>query len=199
MYRATTIIFSSNGCTSKRDKDRAYSSACEPIIDYFREVLAESGFTQSHVNNVIETQMAGHWFGKSQWSLPSSDNYKRLQRLFNGRLSRSYESLIEQRNELLKLKNFGHARPFDVADSEFNTDVWVCNPVQYYDGKHPCEKPQKLIQHIIKASSRQGDLVVDPFVGGGSAPFACKVLGRNFIGSELDDTHYASAIARVDA
>ena len=191
------VIFAVNGDTSQRDKNKAYSDACEPIIDYFRKALSESSLSQSDVNSAIGTQMAGHWFGKSQWRLPSSDIYNRLKPLFNGRLNRSYESLITQRNELLKLKDTEHARPFDVSDSAFYTDVWICSPVQYYDGKHPCEKPQALIQHIIKTSSRGGDLIVDPFVGGGSAPYACKVLGRDFIGSELDDTHYAEAVARL--
>lgn len=41
-------------------------------------------------------------------------------------------------------------------------------PVQWYQGKHPCEKPLDLIRHIIEASSRPGDVVLDTFVGSGS-------------------------------
>jgi site-specific DNA-methyltransferase (adenine-specific)/adenine-specific DNA-methyltransferase len=48
------------------------------------------------------------------------------------------------------------------------------------------QKPEKLIERIIKASSNEGDLVLDPFVGVGTTPAVCQKLKRNFIGFELN-------------
>ena len=46
------------------------------------------------------------------------------------------------------------------------------------------QKPEKLMERLIKASSREGDLVLDPFAGVGTCPVVCKKLGRRFIGVE---------------
>jgi len=43
----------------------------------------------------------------------------------------------------------------------FYTDVWTHKPVQSYPGKHLCEKPADMLEQIINASSRPGDVVAD--------------------------------------
>ncbi len=48
------------------------------------------------------------------------------------------------------------------------------------------QKPIKLIERIVKASSNEGDLVLDPFAGVGTTFVACKELKRNFIGFEIN-------------
>ena len=48
------------------------------------------------------------------------------------------------------------------------------------------QKPLKLMERIIKASSNEGDLVFDPFAGVGTALVACQKLKRNFIGFEIN-------------
>lgn len=53
-------------------------------------------------------------------------------------------------------------------------------------GLHTIQKPEKLMERIIKASSNEGDLVLDPFAGTGTALVVSKRLRRNFIGFEID-------------
>ena len=48
------------------------------------------------------------------------------------------------------------------------------------------QKPIKLLERIIKASSNIGDLVLDPFAGTGTGLYVCQKLKRNFIGIEID-------------
>lgn len=48
------------------------------------------------------------------------------------------------------------------------------------------QKPVKLIERMVKASSREGDLVLDPFTGVGTTFAVCKRLKRNFIGFEIN-------------
>jgi site-specific DNA-methyltransferase (adenine-specific)/adenine-specific DNA-methyltransferase len=48
------------------------------------------------------------------------------------------------------------------------------------------QKPEKLIERLVKASSNEGDLVLDPFAGVGTCPVVCKRLGRRFIAIEHD-------------
>jgi len=51
---------------------------------------------------------------------------------------------------------------------------------------HPTPKPPSLVAHFIKLHTQPGDLVLDPFNGGGSTAVACKRLGRRYIGVELE-------------
>ena len=182
------VIFAVAVDNEKKETNKSYSNACEPLIRYFREALNKSDFNQTDINRHLKKQMSGHWFGRSQWQLPSGNDYKKLQKLLP-QLTRSYESLVKERDLLLSKKHHAYSRIFNVDKSTFNTDVWICNPVQYYEGKHTCEKPSELMEHIINASSRPGDLVLDPFVGSGSTAIAAKKLGRDFIGCELDKNY----------
>ena len=191
------ILFAIGDHPERKAQDRAYANACAPLIDYFRQALAVAELTQSEVDKQLDKKMAGHWFGRSQWRLPPPADYQRLQACLKGHLSRNYESLLAQREQLLEAANSPTRRPFELNDRNFNTDVWHCPPVQYYPGKHPCEKPQAIMQHIIATSSRPGDRVLDPFTGGGSTALASRILERNFIGSELNPDYVNAARARI--
>ncbi len=50
---------------------------------------------------------------------------------------------------------------------------------------HPTQKPTKLIEHLIKICSNEGNIILDPFMGSGTTGIACKHLGRDFIGYEI--------------
>jgi len=79
------------------------------------------------------------------------------------------------------------------------TDVWVFPTVAHYKGKHPCEKPLAMMEHIVTASSREGATVLDPFAGLGTTGVACVRRGREFIGIELDPGYCERARARIEA
>jgi site-specific DNA-methyltransferase (adenine-specific) len=59
---------------------------------------------------------------------------------------------------------------------------------------YPTQKPEALLERIIRASSNEGDLVLDPFCGCGTAVVAAEKLGRRWIG--IDITHLAIALMR---
>lgn len=93
--------------------------------------------------------------------------------------------------------------PYEKLSITFNqqmgyTDVW--NDIDFYEEKryHPTQKPQKLLERIILASSNENDLVLDPFMGGGSTAVACKTLKRNFIGIEIDKNYYNKVKGRLE-
>ncbi len=55
--------------------------------------------------------------------------------------------------------------------------------------QHPTSKPLELIERIINASSNEGDLVLDCFMGSGTTAIACKETGRNFIGCDKNKSY----------
>lgn len=64
-------------------------------------------------------------------------------------------------------------------------------------GKHPNQKPIKLMEELIKILTNKGDTVFDPFMGSGSTGVACKNLNRKFIGIELDKEYFKIAQKRI--
>lgn len=54
---------------------------------------------------------------------------------------------------------------------------------------HPTQKPEKLLAKIILASSNEGDMILDPFLGSGTTSVVCKKLQRNYVGIEIDENY----------
>lgn len=59
------------------------------------------------------------------------------------------------------------------------------------------QKPDTLMQALIRDYTIAGDLVCDPHAGSGSTAIACESLGRRFVGAEIDPETHAKAIARI--
>jgi modification methylase len=64
---------------------------------------------------------------------------------------------------------------------------------------HPTQKPEALLHRVLMASTRPGDVVLDPFFGTGTTGAVARRLGRKFIGVERDPAYVAAARARIDA
>ena len=64
---------------------------------------------------------------------------------------------------------------------------------------HPTIKPLPIIRNLVENSSREGCLVLDPFMGSGTTAVACRELNRNFIGFEINPDYYAASLKRLAA
>ncbi len=62
---------------------------------------------------------------------------------------------------------------------------------------HPTVKPLKLMSYLITLGSREGDIVLDPFMGSGTTPLASKNLNRKYIGIEREEEYFKICCARV--
>ncbi len=65
-------------------------------------------------------------------------------------------------------------------------------------GIHPAEKPLELIKKFIQVGSKEGDTILDCFMGSGTTGAACKELNRNFIGIEIDDNYFSLCQERIN-
>ena len=64
-------------------------------------------------------------------------------------------------------------------------------------GKHPTQKPEELLRRIILASTNEGDVVLDPFMGSGTTGVVATRYGRVFIGIEKDEKFYEISKLRL--
>jgi modification methylase len=67
------------------------------------------------------------------------------------------------------------------------------------DKVHPTQKPEALLFRILNATTKPGDVVLDPFFGTGTTGAVAKKLGRHFIGIDREDTYIAAALKRIAA
>lgn len=71
----------------------------------------------------------------------------------------------------------------------------VCRGAERSD--HPTQKPLDLMLDLVRDFSDPGEIILDPFAGSGTTGVACKMLGRRFVGWELDPTYHAIATRRI--
>ncbi|MFQ5850968.1 MAG: DNA-methyltransferase, partial [Candidatus Binatia bacterium] len=84
----------------------------------------------------------------------------------------------------------------------FPSNLWTDLTVPFWsmpeNTDHPTQKPEKLLAKVVLASSREGDVVLDPFLGSGTTSVVAKKLDRHYIGIEIDETYCCLAEKRLD-
>jgi len=151
---------------------------------YFKRLQEYIGQGLKQINAKMGHRKAEHAFywKTTQWDMPTPETYKQLIDTFgidkwDG--FREYEDLRREYEDLRYVHNL---------DTNHN-NVWRSQ--ERNNGKqHPTQKPLDLMERIIKTSSREGDLVLDPFIGSGTTAIACINTNRNYIGFEIDKDYF---------
>ena len=111
--------------------------------------------------------------------------------------ARSRKSRVTFNYEALKLSN---------DDTQMRSD-WlfpICTGAERLkdeadDKLHPTQKPEALLYRVLTATTKPGDVVLDPFFGTGTTGAVAKKLGRHFIGIEREASYIAGALKRLAA
>jgi len=77
--------------------------------------------------------------------------------------------------------------------------VWAINTPKAIEkkfGKHPTQKPEALLERIILASTKKGDLILDPFTGSSTTGIVAYKFGRKFIGIDNEKKYLDLSIKR---
>ena len=113
----------------------------------------------------------------------------------------STETIIWARKQLTLKKKGKHYFNYEAMKEENGgkqmKDVWEFEEPEIIEiatapksekkfGKHPTQKPIKLLERLITAASKEGDLILDPFSGSGTTGLVAKQLKRKYIGIEID-------------
>ena len=117
------------------------------------------------------------------------------------------EAVKQKRRVIAPYKENGKPKDWEDTDEgkfrlTFPSNFWDDISVPFWsmpeNTDHPTQKPEKLIAKLILASSRPGDLVLDPFMGSGTTAVVAKKLGRHFTGSEINPEYCMWAMKRLD-
>lgn len=94
---------------------------------------------------------------------------------------------------------------YDVSKKCSNVIEGINQDIPQYNGNkpgqhddHPTQKPVTLMKHLLNIHSLKGHTVIDPFMGSGTTGMACKELGRNFIGIEINEKYFRTAERRIN-
>ena len=111
----------------------------------------------------------------------------------------STELIIWARKHEKKTHKFNYETMKQLNGGTQMTDVWripaVCS-WEKLQGKHPTQKPLRLLYRIILASTNEGDTILDPFSGSGTTGIAANLLGRKYVGIEQDKSFVELSLNR---
>lgn len=115
----------------------------------------------------------------------------------NKHFGSKYHQTIRQFNGTTK---DGHGKGKKrIAEFGQRHNVWLMHPEQSNLKRfHPAQYPEKLPHDHIISWSNEGDIVFDPFMGSGTTGKMAKILGRKFIGVELDQEYFKIAEKRME-
>ena len=95
----------------------------------------------------------------------------------------------------------GHNKPFyenHIEGKKVKHDCYVKDHPEKENTGHPAQKPLEIIEDIVLWCSKEGDTILDPYLGSGSVAIACKKNKRDFIGIEIEEEYCKIAEARIN-
>lgn len=114
--------------------------------------------------------------------------------MHNGCINRATELLLIFEGDA----NAGRSLEYYNFDRGTLSDIWRIPRERSVMKGHGAVFPQKLAELAIESFSKDGDIILDPFMGSGTTGVVAKQLGREFIGIELDTEYFKFAKSRIE-
>ncbi len=177
---------------------------CDPTASHYLKILMDAIFGYKNFRNEIVWRYRGggiskknfgkkhdiiFWYSKGkQWSFDVSNCMQEYSEETKKRMRHFNQAIRNTKGYEYTLKEEGKY-PDDVWD-----DINIINPASKERLGYPTQKPEKLLERIIQASSNEGDIVLDPFCGCGTAVAVAEKLNRKWIG--IDITHLSIMLVK---
>ena len=185
------IDYQSNRIKDKTKRKGKILNDKEPFISFItqlKRIIKDTGsimiFTRWDVQQITIDELKNNNFSVKNvliWD-KMIHGMGDLKRSFGNR----YESIIFCAEKDFR---FPEKRPQDIIQER---------KVMPKDLQHPNEKPIKLLETLIKYTTKEEDTILDLFMGSGTTGIAAKNTNRNFIGFELDEKYYNLALSRIN-
>ena len=143
--------------------------------------------TKAHEYVFLLTKSAKYYYDNDAIREPSKEST----------LKRLNQNIGEQSGSYTPSKGNGNMKAVGDLDKGRNKrSVWTIN-TQPYKEAHFATFPKKLPELCIKAGSKEGDIILDPFFGSGTTGYMAQKLGRRWIGIELNEEYIKIAKKRL--
>ena len=169
---------------------------------------------QEQSAGTYRTQNGGTWkqYHKTNWddSPPALEYYKELFRVSKNQVIWGGNFFLDNLKNTKCMLIWDKVQRDNRADCEIAwtsfdkpSKIFRMSRADAYINKcdekiHPTQKPTELYKWVLNYLGRAGDLILDTHVGSGSSLKACKELGYNYYGSEIDKTYYEAANKRIN-
>src|SRR4030043_506503 len=179
---------------------------CDPTMSHYIKLILDQIFGPRNFRNEIIWHYRKWPTGTRQFQRNHDiiffySKSETMQRTFNQLYMERALSTLKRFGDLKIISGYdedGRRIPSRMAEEESvgvrQDDVWDIGRVPPIKQLFPTEKPLALLERIIKASSKENDVVLDPFCGCGTALVAAHKLNRRWLG--IDITHLAIAVMR---
>lgn len=206
--------------SDKWESVKAYIDWCKQWIDECMRVLAENGtmyfMTATQHMSYLDTYVAEKYnvLCRIVWTYDSSGVQSKkmygslyepvlmINKSDKAKYTFNYEDILVEAKTGAKRKLIDYRKnpPQPYSTEKVPGNVWDFSRVRFkmeeYEN-HPTQKPEALLERIIKASSNVGDIVLDPFSGSFTTSAVANRLGRNAIGIELNPDFFEIGIRRT--
>lgn len=149
--------------------------------------MSDSGFTRSHESILWLRKSDDYKFRMDRVRIPYNEHTKEYPMRDQGQTS-----LFGSEDGYTWDPNVEGAKPRDVFD------VPTVNNASKERTEHPTQKPEELLRKFVWSTTDRDDLVFDPFGGSGTTYAVAEQLGRNWIGSETNETYCSMITERLE-
>ena len=184
---------------------------CDPSASHYLKVMLDEVFGRKHFRNEIVWKRTYGQIAQPKRKMPTqhdivlfyakteSAEYKQVYLPLLNRSINNYRKTDKDGRAYKEYKHKGKKKRvyLDKIKGRLMGNLWIdIERVHHFSNErtgYPTQKPAKLYERMIKASSNEGDIVLDPFCGSGTTLVAANNLGRYYIG--IDEKTDAIEIA----
>ncbi len=185
----------SRGPDTNHEFDRAWLAACQRVLKPNGTIWVSGTSHVIHSVGFAMQQLGFKLLNDISWVKPNPPP-----NLSCRYFTHATETVIWAAKNKKSKHTFHYQEMKQLAGGRQMKSVWEILPPGAEEkrfGKHPTQKPVALLERILLASSNPGDLVLDPFMGGGTTAIPCLLRRRWFCGVETESTFVLLALRRI--
>jgi site-specific DNA-methyltransferase (adenine-specific) len=185
----------SRGAEANHEFNRAWLAACQRVLKPDGTIWVSGTSHVIHSVGFAMQQLEFKLLNDITWVKPNPPP-----NLSCRYFTHATETLIWAAKSKRSRHTFNYALMRRHAGGKQMKSVWEIRPPEPWEkrfGKHPAQKPVALLERILLASSNEGDLVLDPFLGGGTTLLAAFRLRRHALGCELSLESVSLTLRRI--
>jgi site-specific DNA-methyltransferase (adenine-specific) len=187
----------SRGADANHDFNRAWLAACQRVLAPDGSIWVSGTSHVIHSVGFAMQQLGFKLLNDISWVKPNPPP-----NLSCRYFTHATETIIWAARDKKSRHKFNYRRMKEIAGGKQMKSVWNILPPDKAEkrfGKHPTQKPVALLERILLASSDEGDLVFDPFMGGGTTLLTAFRLRRHALCCEFDFESISLSLCRICA